>query len=41
MSFESVSPLGVHVAGDFQGWDPSATELLDEDGDNIRGYPYW
>ncbi|GIS04551.1 MAG: hypothetical protein CM15mP107_1710 [Bacteroidota bacterium] len=35
MSLEDVSPLGVHVAGDFQGWDPSATELLDEDGDNI------
>ena len=35
MSLVNVSPLGVHVAGDFQGWDPSATELLDEDGDNV------
>lgn len=35
MSLSTVSPLGVHVAGNFQGWDPSATQLFDEDGDNI------
>lgn len=35
MSNETVSPNGVHIAGDLQGWDPAATELLDEDGDNI------
>ena len=35
MSNESVSPFGVHVAGDFQGWDPSATELTDTDGDMV------
>ena len=35
MSMETVSSLGVHVAGDFQDWEPSATELLDEDGDNV------
>ena len=29
MSNETVSPFGVHVAGDFQGWDPDATELTD------------
>ena len=32
---EEVSPSGVHVAGDFQGWDPAATELTDPDGDMI------
>jgi hypothetical protein len=35
MTNEEVSPFGVHVAGDFQGWDPSATELTDPDGDMI------
>lgn len=29
MSLEEVSPNGVHVAGSFQGWDPSATPLTD------------
>ena len=28
-----VSPLGVHLAGNIQGWDPAATEMLDNDGD--------
>ena len=32
---ESVSPNGVHVAGSFQGWSPSANPLYDEDGDGI------
>ena len=35
MSLTPVSSFGVHLAGDFQGWDPSSTEMLDEDGDNI------
>ena len=35
MNFENVSADGVHVAGAFQGWDPAATELLDDDGDGI------
>ncbi len=35
MSQETVSALGVHVAGSFQGWDPSTTELFDVDGDMI------
>ncbi len=42
MSGISVSPDGVHVAGDFQSeagfggdWQPGATELLDPDGDGI------
>ena len=30
-----VSPFGVHVAGDFQGWDPSAMELTDTDGNMV------
>ena len=35
MQYQSVSPNGVHVAGSFQGWDPSSTPLEDLDGDNI------
>jgi len=34
MSDETVSPEGIHVAGNFQGWDPAATELTDV-GDDI------
>lgn len=29
MSNETVAPEGVHVAGNFQGWNPSATPLTD------------
>ncbi len=29
MSNQLVSPLGVHLAGSFQGWDPTATEMTD------------
>ncbi len=32
MAEQVVSADGVHVAGSFQGWDPSATELLLESG---------
>ncbi|MGB1384859.1 MAG: hypothetical protein ACPG6N_06405, partial [Flavobacteriales bacterium] len=35
MTNEEVSDFGVHVAGDFQGWSPSATELTDPDGDMV------
>jgi hypothetical protein len=35
MTHEEVSDEGIHIAGAFQNWDPSATELLDEDADNI------
>ncbi len=35
MTNEEVSPFGVHVAGNFQGWDPAATELTDFDGDLV------
>lgn len=34
----AISPNGVHIAGDFQGWDPAATELSDEDGDLVYEY---
>jgi hypothetical protein len=27
MAEQTVSPLGVHIAGSFQGWDPAATEM--------------
>ena len=35
MSLQSVSEFGLHVAGSFQGWDPSGTELVDDDQDGI------
>jgi len=35
MSNEEVSPFGVHVAGEFQDWDPAATEMMDPDGDMV------
>ncbi|MBT4281700.1 MAG: hypothetical protein HOD98_00200, partial [Candidatus Marinimicrobia bacterium] len=35
MSTQDVSANGVHIAGAMQGWDPAATELLDDDGDGI------
>ena len=27
--------VGVHVAGNFQGWDPAATMMADDDMDGI------
>jgi hypothetical protein len=37
MSLQTVSPNGVHVAGQFQGWEPGdpAGAMLDGDGDGI------
>ena len=35
MSNETVSSNGIHIAGDFQGWDPSSSQMTDEDGDGI------
>ena len=35
MNNETVSPDGVHIAGGFQGWDPSATVLTDDDSDGV------
>jgi 1,4-alpha-glucan branching enzyme len=38
MNNETVSPNGVHIAGTFQGWNPSSTEMTDTDGDGIYTY---
>jgi hypothetical protein len=35
MNNETVDANGVHMAGSFQGWDPAATALSDDDGDGI------
>ncbi|MCF7918990.1 MAG: lamin tail domain-containing protein [Candidatus Cloacimonetes bacterium] len=35
MQYQVVSPDGVHIAGSFQGWDPAATEMFDDDLDGI------
>ena len=35
MTEQVVSADGVHVAGNFQGWDPAATPMIDADGDGI------
>jgi len=32
---QTVSADGVHIAGNFQGWNPATTEMLDADGDGI------
>jgi thiol-disulfide isomerase/thioredoxin len=31
----AISADGIHVAGDFQGWNPSATEMTDADNDGV------
>ena len=38
MTYQSVSETGVHLAGSFQGWDPSSIQLFDQDGDNIYSF---
>ena len=35
MTNEAVSPNGVHIAGEFQNWDPAASQMSDEDEDGI------
>jgi len=35
MNEQTISENGVHLVGDFQGWNPSATQLTDEDADGI------
>ena len=35
MNNETVAAEGVHVAGNFQGWDPAATMLSDDDMDGV------
>lgn len=40
MNGQTVSPLGVHVAGSFQGWIPNATPMTDADGDGVFTYEF-
>ncbi|MBX7051614.1 MAG: T9SS type A sorting domain-containing protein [Flavobacteriales bacterium] len=35
MNEQTVSPDGVHLVGNFQGWDPAATPMNDDDGDGV------
>ena len=35
MNNETVSADGVHIAGGFQGWDPAATMMSDDDMDGV------
>jgi hypothetical protein len=39
MSEQTVSPNGVHVAGSFQGWEPTTTEMTNT-GNNIYAVEY-
>lgn len=32
---DAISPNGVHVAGNFQGWDPAGSPMSDADGDGV------
>jgi hypothetical protein len=38
MNQQTVSASGVHIAGNFQGWNPGSTPMLDPDGDGIYEY---
>lgn len=38
MSQQTVSANGVHIAGNFQGWNPSSTAMTDANGDGIYEY---
>ncbi|PCJ82249.1 MAG: hypothetical protein COA49_01760 [Bacteroidetes bacterium] len=38
MSVEGANPMGVFIAGSFQGWTPGASQMLDPDGDGIFTY---
>ena len=35
---QEVSPNGVHVVGSFNGWDPAAWAMTDDDSDSIYSY---
>ncbi len=35
MTNEAISPNGVHIAGEFQNWDPAASQMSDDDGDGV------
>jgi hypothetical protein len=38
MSQQTVSTNGVHIAGNFQGWNPASTAMTDANGDGIYEY---
>jgi hypothetical protein len=38
MSVAGANPAGIFMAGGFQGWNPGATQLSDDDGDGIYTY---
>ena len=38
MSEETTNPIGVFIAGNFQGWSAGSTAMTDEDGDDIWEY---
>jgi len=38
MNQQTVSTNGVHIAGNFQGWNPSATAMTDANGDGVYEY---
>jgi hypothetical protein len=38
MNQQTVSTNGVHIAGNFQGWNPSATPMTDANGDGVYEY---
>jgi hypothetical protein len=38
MSQQTVSANGVHIAGNFQGWNPSTTQMTDSNNDGIYTY---
>ena len=40
MNNETVASEGVHVAGNFQGWDPAGTMLSDDDMDGVYEVTY-
>ena len=38
MSEETTTPIGVFIAGNFQGWSAGSTAMTDDDGDDIWEY---
>ncbi len=38
MNNETVDASGVHIAGNFQGWSPGTTEMLDTNSDGVYEY---
>ncbi len=38
MSEETTNPIGVFIAGNFQGWSAGSTAMTDDDGDDIWEY---